>query len=172
MYLQSPVFKLPEVFAYFRSFVQLYIPNTLHSKYSSSHGCWLPHLQCVLTLCDLLLKYHDSELYRHITEKEVTFQTFGTSWLMTLFTRVVDFALVYELFEILLFEGDELFPLFLPIALLVRNREAVLRCLDLETLIVQLQRNIKVSTAKELADLYFEAVRVRSNTPVSVAILV
>ena len=91
---------------------------------------------------------------------------------MTLFTRVVDFALVYELFEILLFEGDELFPLFLPIALLVRNREAVLRCLDLETLIVQLQRNIKVSTAKELADLYFEAVRVRSNTPVSFAILV
>lgn len=40
---------------------------------------------------------------------------------MTLFTRVVDFTLLYELFEIFLYERDELFPLFLPVALLIRN---------------------------------------------------
>ena len=121
VYLQNPQLKLAEVFAYFRAFVERYIPNTLHSKYSSTHGCWLPHLKCVLTLCDLLLKYHDVELYRHIADKDVTFHTFGTSWLMTLFTRVVDFTLLYELFEIFLYERDELFPLFMPIALLLRN---------------------------------------------------
>ena len=37
---------------------------------------------------------------------------------------------------------------------------------------MHLQRHITIRTAKELADLYYETVRVRSNTPVSFSILV
>lgn len=51
---------------------------------------------------------------------------FATNWLLTLFTRVVDFSLIYELWEIFLFERDKYFIFFFAVALITINRETIL----------------------------------------------
>ncbi len=51
---------LPHVYAYFRKFVQFYIPNTMHSKFNAKGGTSLPYLKCTLILSEMLLQYHDA----------------------------------------------------------------------------------------------------------------
>lgn len=42
-------FDLPYVYSYFKRFVQLYIPNTLHTKFNGRNNT-LPYLKCSLNL--------------------------------------------------------------------------------------------------------------------------
>jgi hypothetical protein len=49
---------------------------------------------------------------------------FATNWFLTLFTRIVtDLALLYELWEIFLFERDKHMIFYFAIALLKNKRE-------------------------------------------------
>jgi hypothetical protein len=51
---------------------------------------------------------------------------FATSWMITLFTRAVSFFLVYELWEMFLFERDKYLIYYLAVALLTVNRDEIL----------------------------------------------
>lgn len=52
---------------------------------------------------------------------------FATSWFLTLFTRVLsDLALLYELWELFLFERDKHLIFYLAIALLKAKRSQIL----------------------------------------------
>jgi len=46
-----------------------------------------------------------------------------TEWVMTLYTRIVEFSLLYEVWEIFLFERDKFLIFYLAVALMVVNRE-------------------------------------------------
>lgn len=53
---------------------------------------------------------------------------FATNWFLTLFTRAVnDLALLYELWEIFLFERDKHLIFYMGIALLKAKREEILK---------------------------------------------
>lgn len=120
----SSAFDLAQVFAYFKKFVQLYIPNTLHTKFTGKGGTSLPYLKCSLLLAEILLQYHDKELYNHLRKHNLVFEMFATNWFLTLFTRAVnDLALLYELWEIFLFERDKHLIFYLSIALLKNKRD-------------------------------------------------
>ena len=69
---------------------------------------------------------------------------FATSWLLTLFTRIIEFALVYELWEIFLFERDKYFVFFFSAALLKQNRDKILACKQFETLLKLLTSDIRI----------------------------
>lgn len=45
-------------------------------------------------------------------------ESFATQWLITYFTRLTSFPLVYELLEIIIYERDQLLVLYFVIALL------------------------------------------------------
>jgi len=47
---------------------------------------------------------------------KIVFEMYATSWLVTLFTRLVDFGLIYELWEIFLFERDRFLIFYLTVA--------------------------------------------------------
>ena len=49
-------FDLACVYAFFKRFVRLFIPNNLHSKYNGRANV-LPYIKCTLHLIDLLLAY-------------------------------------------------------------------------------------------------------------------
>jgi hypothetical protein len=60
---------------------------------------------------------------------------FATNWFLTLFTRAVnDLALLYELWEIFLFERDKHFIFYFGIGLLKAKRADILKLTQLETL--------------------------------------
>lgn len=63
-------------------------------------------MKCSLFFIDLLLSYADKELHFHITKKKVNIESYATGWVTTLFSRAVDFTMLYEVWEIFLFERD------------------------------------------------------------------
>ena len=48
---------------------------------------------------------------------------FATNWLLTLFTRVIEFSMIYELWEIFLFERDKYFLFFFAVALITSKKK-------------------------------------------------
>lgn len=120
----------------------------------------------------MLLKYHDIEIYNHFRNLEIWVEAFGTSWILTQFSRVVDFKLIYELIEIILFEKDQMMTLFMSIALLKKFKSEILELDEMETLLPFLQKEVKIRHIRELCQLYYESVAIRSRTPLSFAILI
>lgn len=96
---------------------------------------------------------------------------FATNWLLTLFTRVVEFSLVYELWEIFLFERDKYMIFFFAIALLTTNRSYILNLKSFDK-ILQFLTCLRISDFETLSLIYAESVRIRSLTPLSYPILV
>lgn len=100
-------FDLAFVYAYFKRFIQQYIPNTLHTKFNGRGGTSLPYLKSALIVAEILLQYHDKELCNHLKHHKLVMEMYATNWFLTLFTRAVgDLALLYEIWEIFLFERD------------------------------------------------------------------
>ena len=89
----------------------------------------------------------------------------------TLYTRVSELSLLYELWEIFLFERDKYFIFYFAVALLIAFKEDILKLREFEKLIVFLQ-NITISSYSQLADIYFHAIQVRRHAPASFEILV
>ena len=127
----------------------MFMPNTLHSKFNGKDYS-LPHLQCQLSLLRMLLKYHDIELYQHFKKLEIDTEAFATSWILTQFSRVVEFNLIYELIEIILFEKDKLIVLFMSIALLKHFKSQILNFKEMEFLLPFLQKKARISNMREL----------------------
>mmetsp|Transcript_28554 Transcript_28554/g.38085 ORF Transcript_28554/g.38085 Transcript_28554/m.38085 type:complete len:84 (+) Transcript_28554:1537-1788(+) len=74
----------------------------------------------------------------------------------TLYTRVVEFSLLYELWEIFLFERDKYFIFYFAVGILIGFKPEILRLKTFEQLIFYLQ-SIKISSYALLADVYFHA---------------
>ncbi len=77
VYLKSVDFSLAEVYAYSKGYIDMFMPNTLHSKFNGKDYS-LPHLQCQLSLLKMLLKYHDIELHHHFLNLEIEIEAFAT----------------------------------------------------------------------------------------------
>lgn len=171
LFLRSKYFRTSEVYAHAKKFLASFIHNTLHTMHNGNEK-WLPYLLCSLSLSWILLKYHDTQIYDHLQRYKIKLETFAPRWILTNFSRVVSFPLIYEFLEIILYERDELLSLYLVIALLHMFKNELLLCKSQEDILLMLYNVIKIDSAEKLAKLYYEAVRVRANTPISFAILV
>lgn len=146
--LKNRHFRLGEVYAHFKGFIERFIYNTLLSK-STGTETWLPHLKLSLKLISLLIKYHDIDLYAHFLKYKIDLETFAVPWILTNFFRGVDFDLIYVLIKIFLHEDDELLVFYLFIALLKINRNVVLEMKSFEK-ILQFYYSINITDMKTL----------------------
>lgn len=76
---------------------------------------------------------------------------FATSWVLTLFTRVLEFSLIYELWEIFLFERDKYFIFYFVVALLKIHREKILGLPMIDKLLKYLNTDLKISNFQILS---------------------
>ena len=118
------------------------------------------------------MQYHDKELYQHLKHYKLHFEMFATSWMLTIFTRVVEFLLVYELWEIFLFERDKYFIFYFAAALLKVNRDKILSLAQFEKIIKLLTMELQIKDFTQLCNVYYEAVAIRASTPLSFQILI
>ena len=152
---QQPLLDLSFVYGYFKRFVLLFLPNIIHAKFDGQTGQnTLPYLRCALNLCELLLKYHDKELSNHLKKYGLIFEMFASDWLVTLFTRLVHFNLLYELWEIFLFERDKYFIFYLAVALLSSARVTILQQQSMEQLITFIRSHLRISSFEVLTTIY------------------
>ena len=91
------------------------MPNTIHPVGQTLN---LPHLKCQLKLFYLLLKYHDIEIYNKLIDFEIEPEAFATGWVLTNFSRIIDFGLIHELIDIIIHERDHLFIIYMSVAIL------------------------------------------------------
>ena len=154
LYLKSKHFALKEVYSHVKKFMKVFIHNTIHSSHDGKQK-WLPYLHCSLTLCQILLKYHDIELFNHLKKYQIKMEFFCTGWILTNFSRLVQFPLVYELIEIILYERDELLALYFVIALLKIQKNRILKCKSAEEILTILYKLTKIDTAEKLSNLYY-----------------
>jgi len=96
----------------------------------------LPYLSCCLKITDLLLAYTDMELLAHLRTKEIKIEMYAPRIMTTLYSRVVELSLLYELWEIFLFERDKFFIFYFAVGLLIGFREDIMRMSTFEQLIV------------------------------------
>ena len=90
---------------------------------------------------------------------------------MTLYTRIVDFSLLYEVWEIFLFERDKYMIFYFAVAVMIVHREQILQLNSMEQLLHYLQ-SITLENYALLAEAYFHAIQCRRNTPASFQIIV
>ena len=95
----------------------------------------MPYLHCCLKLTDILLAYADSEIYAHLNKKMITIEVYAPRLVTTLYTRIVELSLLYELWEIFLFERDKYFIFYFCVALLIAYKEEILRLKSIEEMI-------------------------------------
>jgi hypothetical protein len=57
---------------------------------------------------------------------------YAAQWVMTLYSRIVDLSLLYEVWEIFLFERDKYMIFYFAIGLMIVHREAILRLQSIE----------------------------------------
>jgi hypothetical protein len=101
----------------------------------------------------MVLQYADRELHFHLKTKGVCVEMYAASWVMTLFTRVSDFSLIYEIWEIFLFERDKFLIFYFAVAMLSIHREKVLSLNSFEQLLRYLP-TINIPDFASLARVY------------------
>jgi hypothetical protein len=84
----------------------------------------------------------------------------------------VEFGLVYELWEIFLFERDKYLIFYLAVGLLKTKRTEILGFNSMEKLIKYLSTECKIYDFSQLAHAYQISLLIRSHTPLSFPILV
>lgn len=110
-----------------------------------------------MRITDLLLAYTDMEIACHLRRKNIQIEMYAPRLVTTLYSRVVEFSLLYELWEIFLFERDKYFIFYFAVGMLMGFKDAILKQKSFEELIVFLQ-GIKIDSYKLLADIYFHAI--------------
>ncbi|KAH9259444.1 hypothetical protein BASA81_002487 [Batrachochytrium salamandrivorans] len=88
-------------------------------------------LQCSFRFYELLLQYHDPELWQVLDHNKLKPELYSSSWFMTMFAQSTPIAQCYELWEQLLLgdtslSGDFLLIPFLSVAYVCTNRGAFL----------------------------------------------
>ena len=128
-------FDLACVYAFFKRFVKSFIPNNLHNKFNGRQN-ELPYLSCCLRITDLLLNYTDKEMAAHLERKHIQIEMYAPRMVTTLYSRVVELSLLYELWEIFLFERDKFFIFYFAVGMLIGFKEDIMRLQTMESLIV------------------------------------
>jgi len=96
---------------------------------------------------------------------------YGPRLVTTLYSRCVEFSLLYELWEIFLFERDKYFIFYFAVGMLIGFKQEIMAINSFEQLIVFLQK-IKITSYSLLADVYFHSIQVRRHAPASFETLV
>lgn len=100
----------------------------------------------------MLLQYLDKELYNHLRHHKVVLEMFATNWFLTLFTRAVgDLALLYEVWEIFLFERDKYLIFSFALALLQSHRVTILSLNQFDKILKYLTVELKLQSHQQLA---------------------
>lgn len=144
----------------------VFIPNHLHQKVSSGQEKVLPYMQWTLHLTDLLLAYADREVHCHLRRKKVQIESYAASWTSTMFSRVINLSMLYELWEVFLFERDQFFLFYFSVALIRHHRQKILATQQVSQLIT-LMAHLTIDSYQSLAEVYRLAIEVRQRTPVS-----
>ena len=144
-----------------------FIDNFLTNYYYDSE---LYAFRSSLSLLTLLLKYHDPELYVLFDNTSITPQMYATNWFLTTYANKNRLDIVYNLWNILIEENDQLYLHYIVIAFLKYHKEKFLKC-DFSTVPLIFSK-LKIISREELSEILILANNIKKQTPYSFRVLV
>ena len=152
--------KLFNLFSYF-------IDNFLTNYYYEPE---LYAFRSSLSLLSLLLKYYDPELYLLFESTSITPEMYATNWLLTTYANKNKLDIIYNLWNFLIEENDQLFLHFIVIAFLKYHRDNFLRC-DYSSVPLSFSK-LTIKTREELFEIVNIAKDIKTTIPYSFRVLV
>ena len=121
-------------------------------------------------LLNLLLKYHEPELFNLFEKNSVSPEMYATNWLLTLFCNKNDLEIVYYMWDYLINLNDKIFIYFLIVAFLKFYRNKFLPA-EYST-IPLLFSQLKIQNYNEFKKIIVLAEEIKNETPFSFRILI
>ncbi|KAL4449305.1 hypothetical protein ABPG74_015687 [Tetrahymena malaccensis] len=165
--LRSPTFKLPKCYAYFNAFMNKYFPEVLKARISDK-GKSLPHANCSIALCKILLKYHSQKLSKLLVELDIDLSATVTQWILTMFSQGTRLDLVYLIYDEYLKRGNCNYIFYLAIGLILNQEEKIWELYDedQDNVIIFFNKKIKnLETKESVYKLFSKADQIKKNTP-------
>ncbi len=153
---------LSKIYEMFVCFIDKFLTNYFHETEFFS-------LQSSLSLINLLLRYHDPELFNRFEYSLVNPDLYATSWLLTLFANKFSLDVVYHLWDKLILFDDNLFPHFFITAYLIKKRKKFFE-VDC-TIILSVLSQLHIDSIDEVNDVLDYAAEIKDNTPNSFYLL-
>ena len=153
-----PNFTLSNVYLFAECFIKKFI-----FPYYKEKNFYL--LKFTLNLFNILLLFHEPEIYNRFQKLNIVPEIFATNWIMTLFSSKLKINIVYELWDHLIRFNDNIFILYLGVALLKLKKELILNVneIDLPILIT----NVTLLNINEVEILIQLSLKIREKTPYS-----
>ena len=146
------------IYSLFTCFIDKFLTNYFSEKDFFS-------LKSSFALINLLLKYHDIELFRKFEFALINPELYATSWLLTLFANKCELNIIYYLWDKFILFDDTLFPFFFIVAFLIINREKFF-VKDYSIVLTQLSQ-LNIDSIKQVNDIIDFANDLRNKTPFS-----
>ena len=153
---------LSYVYKLFVCFIDKFIPNYYHDKDFYS-------IKSSFSLINLLLKYHDPELFYRLQHCMIFPDLYATSWLMTLFSNKCYLKPLYYLWDKIILFDDTLFPIFFIIAFLIINKKKIMK--NDTSAILSALSDLEIQTVEEVKVIINFAAELKDTTPYSFYLL-
>ena len=154
--------ELYDVYNVFLSFLDIFFGNYYYRKdiYALSASC---------SLMQLLLRYHEPEIYNKFNLAFVTPEVYSTNWLLTCFSNKNSFEVCLLLYDFLIINNDQAMVYYLIIAFFYNNKKVIL--LQDVFHVIQCITKLGLDNIDEVLKLMESAIFVKQNTPYSIYIL-
>ena len=157
-YSNVKIMTFSEVYNLFNGFFHLFVYNYYNDKtiYSIKNS---------LSLFQLLLKYHEPDIY-NLFERSMLFpEVYGTSWILTVFAYKLNLNKLFYLWNKIILENDQLMIHYLMASLLIYKKNSFIN-LDEYSLPLALTK-ITIGSEKEIDVIFNNALNLRQQTPYS-----
>ena len=152
------------IYKLFVCFVDKFSTNYFHESDFYS-------LRSSLSLINLLLRYHEPELFHEFEHRLISPDLYATCWIMTLFANKCTLNVTYYLWDKLILFDDNLFPHFFIVALLITNKDKYIgKGNDFSTILSMLS-DLHIDTIEEVNKIIDQATEIRDKTPNSLYLL-
>lgn len=155
--------ELFEVYNIFSLFIDLFFCNYYYLKdiYALKSSC---------SLIQLLLRYHEPELYNRFNKAFVISEVYATNWLLTALSNKNSFDVCILLYNFIINYNDKAMIYFLNIAFLLINKELIFSQDVFKVIECITKLGIdNIEKAKAILEL---AIKIKENTPYSIYILI
>ena len=161
-FMENDKIELYEVYNVFLLFLDLFFCNYYYVKeiYALKSSC---------SLIQLLMRYHEPEIYNKFNMAFVTPEVYSTNWVLTCFSNKNSFEVCILLFDFLIYYNDQAMIYYLVIAFFINNKDVILSQ-DVYH-VIECITKLGLDNIEIVQKLMETAIRVKENTPYSIYIL-
>jgi len=151
-----------ECYSCFKAFVQQYLlPWYIDQDFRM--------LRAAFFVFRLMLKYHDSRFSLYLANANIGPELYSTPWFLTIFaSKIADANLVLALWEELMASRDQMFVIYIALALLFVNRNQILA--SEPSIILVTTSQLTINTEEDLVKILAKAKELMETTPPSVEV--